>query len=247
MCAIKIDTLKNNHLTVNELSANLKVREFCVRRHGMTKIVLVRHGETDWNKDQIFRGRIDVPLNATGLEQVRATGEALKDYKVDAVYSSPLSRALETGKAIVAFHPGITVKGEKGFIDIDFGEWQGMSHEKVKEEYGELYLRWQQEPGNVRMPGGEDLEDVKVRSMEGLNDILSRHENETVVIASHRVINKVVLCAVFGLTNQHFWRIRQDTCAINIFEKSDKGFIVSLINDTCHMKALVERSGLVDF
>lgn len=213
----------------------------------MTRIILVRHGETDWNKEQIFRGRIDVPLNPTGLRQARATGEALRNYKVDAIYSSPLSRAMETAKAIGTFHPDISVIGANGFIDIDFGKWQGMPHEKVKDEYRELYDKWQKEPHNVKMPDGEDLDDVKLRAIEALNNILAGHENETMVIASHRVVNKVILCAVLGLTNQHFWCIRQDTCAINIFDNSDTGFIISVINDTCHIKALDDGISGVDF
>jgi broad specificity phosphatase PhoE len=213
----------------------------------MTRIILVRHGETDWNKEQIFRGRIDIPLNSTGLQQAKATGEALSGQKIDAIYSSPLSRAMDTAIAIAAFHAHIVVKEAKGFIDIDFGKWQGMPHKKVEDEYKVLYDNWKKEPHKIKMPDGESLDDVKLRAMKSLNDILSSHVNETVVIASHRVVNKVVLCAILGLLNQHFWRIRQDTCAINIFEDSDRGFIVSVINDTCHIKALDNGTDKADF
>jgi len=213
----------------------------------MTRIILVRHGETDWNKDQIFRGRIDVPLNTTGQKQARATGDALRSYKIDAIYASPLSRAMETARAIAIFHPNIMVEEAEGFIDIDFGKWQGMPGKKVEEEYKELYNRWQKEPHNVKMPDGEDLDNVKLRAMESLNNILNARKDETVAIASHRVVNKVVLCAILGLTNQCFWRIRQDTCAINIFNNSESGFIVSVINDTCHIKALADSASRVDF
>lgn len=213
----------------------------------MTRIILVRHGETDWNKEQIFRGRIDVPLNSTGLQQAKATGEALSGQKIDAIYSSPLSRAIQTANGIASFHSHITVKEAKGFMDIDFGKWQGLPHKKVEDEYKVLYDNWKKEPHKIKMPDGESLDDVKLRAMESLNDILSSHVNETAVIASHRVVNKVVLCAILGLSNQHFWRIRQDTCAINIFEDSDRGFIVSVINDTCHIKALNNGTDKADF
>jgi broad specificity phosphatase PhoE len=213
----------------------------------MTRIILVRHGETDWNKQQVFRGRIDVPLNSVGLEQARATGEALGNYRIDAIYSSPLSRAKETANAIGRFHPYLSIKEAEGFIDIDFGKWQGIPHDRVKEEYKELYDKWQKEPHNVKMPDGESLDDVKLRSMEALNNILTSHENEIVAIASHRVVNKVILCAILGLTNHHFWRIRQDTCAINIFDRSESGFIISAINDTCHIKAMADSASRADF
>ena len=213
----------------------------------MTRIILVRHGETDWNKEQIFRGRIDVPLNSTGLQQAKATGEVLSGQKIDAIYSSPLSRAIQTANGIISFHSHITVKEAKGFMDIDFGKWQGLPHKNVEDEFKDLYDAWQREPHNLKMPGGEGLDDVKLRAMESLNDILSSHVDETVVIASHRVVNKVILCAILGLSNQHFWRIRQDTCAINIFEDSDRGFIISVINDTCHIKALDNGTDKADF
>jgi broad specificity phosphatase PhoE len=154
---------------------------------------------------------------------------------------------MDTAIAIAAFHAHIVVKEAKGFIDIDFGKWQGMPHKKVEDEYKVLYDNWKKEPHKIKMPDGESLDDVKLRAMKSLNDILSSHVNETVVIASHRVVNKVVLCAILGLLNQHFWRIRQDTCAINIFEDSDRGFIVSVINDTCHIKALDNGTDKADF
>ena len=213
----------------------------------MSRIVLVRHGETDWNREQIFRGRADVPLNATGLKQARATGEALKRHRIEAIYSSPLSRAMETAKTIAAFHPEITVRGTEGFTDIDFGRWEGMFHKKVEKEYRDIYGRWRREPHTVKMPGGESLDDVKLRAMQELNRIITAHENQTIVIAAHRVVNKVVLCAVLGLTNSHFWSIRQDTCAINIFHNSERGFIISVINDTCHMASLSDAESMADF
>lgn len=213
----------------------------------MTRIILVRHGETDWNKEKVFRGRIDVPLNSTGLQQAKATGKALSGQEIDAIYSSPLKRAIQTANGIALFHGHITIKEVRGFIDIDFGKWQGMPNNKVKVEFKELYDTWQNEPHNLKMPGGEGLDDVKLRAMGSLNDILSNHVHETVVIAAHRVVNKVLLCAILGLSNQHFWRIRQDTCAINIFEDSDRGFIVSIINDTCHIKTLDNGTDRADF
>ncbi|MFH2011128.1 MAG: histidine phosphatase family protein [Pseudomonadota bacterium] len=213
----------------------------------MTRIILIRHGETDWNKEQVFRGRIDVPLNSVGLEQAKVTGEALRNYRIDAIYSSPLSRAMKTAEAVAAFHPDISVKEAEGFIDIDFGKWQGIPHNRVQEEYRELYNKWEREPDIVKMPDGESLDDVKLRSMGALNNIFVNHDNKTVAIASHRVVNKVILCSVLGLTNQHFWAIRQDTCSINIFDTSARGFIISVINDTCHIKALADNSSKADF
>ena len=86
----------------------------------MVKVILIRHGETDWNTQQIFRGRIDIPLNESGLAQARAVRESLKDTKIDRIYSSPLSRAFETAR-ILGENRNLKIETEEAFVDIDFG------------------------------------------------------------------------------------------------------------------------------
>ena len=200
----------------------------------MARIILVRHGETDWNKQEIFRGRIDINLNQNGIRQAQAIGEELKEQKLDAVYSSPLSRAKLTAQTI-ADYCNLKVNVEDGFIDLNYGKWQGISHEDVKTQYPELYALWQKQPHLVKFPDGECLGDVKHRAMDTLEQIISKHKNDTVAIVAHRVVNKVMLCSVLGLDTSHFWLIRQDTCCINIFEDSPIGYVIFRLNDTCHL------------
>ena len=133
----------------------------------MLRVILIRHGETDWNTQQIFRGRVDVPLNEVGLTQAKAVGVSLKDVQIDAVYSSPLSRAIETAK-VLAESRGLKIELVEGFIDINFGKWQGILHNKVKEEYKDMYEEWLKRPQMVKFPEGESLEEVSTRSMAAL-------------------------------------------------------------------------------
>lgn len=211
----------------------------------MVKVILIRHGETDWNKQQVFRGRIDVALNEVGLAQAKAVVTSLKDVQIDAIYSSPLSRALETAK-ILAGNRNIEVMLEEGFIDIDFGKWQGLSHQKVKEKHKDLYEMWLAEPQMVTFPEGENLQKVLTRSMKALEKVIKNHPGETVAVVSHRVSNKVLLCSVLGLDLSHFWYIKQDTCAINRFEYKNGRFYLTLLNDICHL-VKVEGASPVDF
>ena len=211
----------------------------------MVKVILIRHGETDWNTKQIFRGRVDVPLNDVGLTQAKAVGASLKNIQIDAIYSSPLGRARETAK-VLAESRSLEVELEEGFIDIDFGKWQGIAHEKIKEEYESLYERWLKNPQMVTFPGGESLRDVSTRSMRALEKVIKKHSGKTIAIVSHRVLNKVLLCGVLGLELSHFWYIKQDTCAINRFVYKDERFYLTLLNDTCHL-ARVEGASPVDF
>ncbi len=201
----------------------------------MTKVMLVRHGETDWNRKEIFRGRIDVELNDNGREQAKALAEAVSAFHIDAAYSSPLSRSLETANSIAEARD-LDVKIAHGFTDLHYGQWQGMEHEAVKEEFPELYQTWHKSPHLIQFPGGESLDDVLQRSLNELKSIVAAHENQTVLIASHRVVNKVLLCGIMGLDNSYFWRIRQSNCCLNIFECSGKEYTICLLNDTCHLK-----------
>jgi broad specificity phosphatase PhoE len=204
------------------------------------RLVLVRHGETAWNKDEVFRGRFDVELNERGLEQARLTARALGALELAAVYSSPLSRAYETARQIAGLH-GLPVAIEPALTDIDYGIWQGLSHQQVKDQYPDVYRLWVSAPHKVRFEEGESLDDVKTRVLKAFEWISRRHRGQSVAVVSHRVVNKVLLCALLGLDNSHFWSLRQDTCAVNVAEADDQqGYIVRLLNDTSHIQPLAE-------
>jgi broad specificity phosphatase PhoE len=211
----------------------------------MTTLYLVRHGQTAWNREEVFRGRADIPLNETGRKEALLTGQYLERVKVDSLYSSPLSRAVETAEAIARYQ-GKEVQISRGLIDIDFGRWQGVSHERVKERYGDLYRQWKDTPHLVGFPRGESLEDVRERALRVIDEIVRDHADETLLMVSHRVVNKTVLCGLLGLDNSHFWQIGQDTGCINILEFG-QGFILRRLNDTSHLVAIEGERVQVDF
>ena len=210
----------------------------------MTEIILVRHGETDWNVSEVFRGRIDVELNETGLKQAELLAEYLNRGKVEAVYSSPLRRASKTAE-IIATKSGIEVKITPGLIDFDFGEWQGLSHQEVKNKYKELYIQWLSHPEQVRMPGGEDLGEVRARTLSVIDDVIRVYQG-VVILVSHRVVNKVLICAMLGLDNSHFWNIKQDTCGITSFAYEQGQFLLTGHNNTSFLET-VSKVPLGDF
>ncbi len=202
----------------------------------MTEIILVRHGETDWNAAEVFRGRIDVGLNETGLEQAELLGGYLAGIKIDAVYSSQLKRALRTAE-VIADRRKFEVKIAPGLVDFDFGNWQGLSRREVMNKYQVLYAEWIDYPERVRMTAGESLEDVRERAMAVVEDVMGQHSG-SVVLVSHRVVNKVLICALLGLDNSHFWNIRQDTCGLTSFTYEEGRFILSRHNDTSYLKSI---------
>ena len=210
----------------------------------MTEIILVRHGETAWNAQEIFRGRIDIELNQTGVKQAELLAEYLGKRSLTAILSSPLQRAVKTAELINGYQkPDVEIVPE--LIDMDFGEWQGLSHQDVKDRYQALYTEWINHPDRVRMPSGESLDDVGQRARKLVDDVIAKYEG-TVALVSHRVVNKVLICALLGLDNSRFWQIKQDTCAISTFYCDRGYFILTEHNNTSFLRPLPPAS-LSDF
>lgn len=204
----------------------------------ITHIILIRHGQTEWNRVERFRGQADVPLNENGLAQAAATGRRIAaEWQPAAVYSSPLSRAVKTAEAI-AGHFSLPVQVHTGLTDIDYGEWQGLTPDEVHERWPWEITTWHKAPQITHIPGGETLDDLRDRAMEAVCALAARHAGQTIVLVGHTVVNRVILLAVLGLHNGHFWRLRQDTCAINAFEAEGDAFVLALLNDTCHLRDL---------
>jgi phosphoserine phosphatase len=210
----------------------------------MTKLMLIRHGDTDWNIEEIFRGRVDVELNETGIIQAQLLSKYLEGEPIDMVYSSPLKRALKTAEIIAVPH-NADVTSSQELIDFDYGEWQGLSHDAVKNKYKMLYKKWLKKPHLVKIPKGESLDDVGKRTVSLVDRVIANNEG-TVALVSHRVIHKVIICVLLGLDNSHFWNIKLDTCGITTFNYQDKRFILEKHNDTSFLKPL-GKSVLKDF
>lgn len=203
----------------------------------MTCIILVRHGQTEWNRIERFRGRADVPLNETGLAQAEATGERVaKTWQPVAVYTSPLSRSVKTAQAI-ARHFNLPVQIHPDLADIDYGEWQGLTPEEARQRWPEQIDDWYHHPERASIPRGETLTALRQRAMQTVNELAAKHPGETIVLVGHTVINRIILLGVLGLGNERFWHLRQDTCAINVFEVENGDFVLVSLNDTCHLQA----------
>jgi broad specificity phosphatase PhoE len=203
----------------------------------MTRIILVRHGQTEWNRVERFRGLKDIELDETGHRQAQAIADRLHRWEIHAIYSSPLKRAFQTAQPI-AEAKGLEVQPLQGLNDIDYGAWTGLSPEEVATEYGVLYQILLDNPHLAQLPDGESLDQVRIRAVDALKRICLRQQSGTVVLVSHQVVNRVLLCAILGLSNASFWQIAQDNAAINIFEAQGGKYRLLLLNDTCHLESL---------
>jgi phosphoserine phosphatase len=210
----------------------------------MTELILVRHGETAWNVEEIYRGRTDVGLDEVGLEQAKLIGKYLGNLQLEAIYSSPLKRAIDTANAVAQYQK-VGVEVANGLMDFDYGEWQGLRAEEVQKLYQDLHSEWHANPDRVRMPGGESLSDVKDRAVEVVKKVVSEHEG-SVALVSHRVVNKVLICSLLGLGNGSFWNIKQDVAGITTFNYAGGRIVLIRHNDTSHLRGM-QRYVLEDF
>ncbi len=207
----------------------------------MADILLIRHGETRWNQEEIFRGQADIPLNDFGRRQAGALGEALFQWKLKdpQFFSSPLSRAYETACIAAAFYKQEKrIVKEEAFNDICFGKWEGKTLPQVRESYPELFALWEKEPEKVTFPGGESLDAIADRTEKAIYRLAFARPHKTKVIISHRAVNKTLLCRLLGLGSNAFWKLRQNTACINELNFTEAGFILVKLNDTCHLMSL---------
>lgn len=211
-----------------------------------TRIVLARHGETAWNREEVFRGRADVPLNETGRRQAQALAAAANRYEPTAVYASPLSRAAETAQA-AAERGRLAVRTLPALVDIDCGRWEGRSLAEIRRDEAEDYQVWVSAPDRFSFPGGESLAQVRDRAAPALVDLARRHDGETILVVAHRVVNKVLLCEALQAGLARFWRVVQSNACLNVLAHGVHGFAVLLMNDTCHLTGLDTAPLTADF
>jgi len=198
-------------------------------------ILLVRHGETPWNEKRLLQGRTDVALCDGGREQAEVLSSALSSVPLRATYCSPLARAAETAKILSSSHR-ISPKIDEGFIEINFGEWEGKTPEALRRDYPRQYERWLVNPKDVTVAKAELLRDVQTRVMRSFEHIAEENENGVVCIVGHGGINRVLLLSLLQADLGAFWRLRQDTACLNLIELSDDIPRITLLNSTAHFK-----------
>jgi broad specificity phosphatase PhoE len=201
------------------------------------RILLVRHGETDFNLTRRFQGRIDIPLNTKGRKQAQALAAALKEESLTAIYSSPLIRAMETARSIKTYHPSTPLFEEEGLREMDLGEIDGMEASEWMSKNQEFAEIWRSTPSRLRIPGGESLQEVQIRAMETLERILHPYPaGTTLLLCSHNFVNRAILCQALGISLDRFREFRQDAAALNVLCRKEGQLQIEAVNDLSHLK-----------
>ncbi|HPD97868.1 MAG TPA: histidine phosphatase family protein [Synergistales bacterium] len=205
----------------------------------MKRIFLIRHGETDWNREGRFQGKMDIPLNSLGREQAGAAAKALESAAIDRVVSSPLSRAFDTAQA-AASRNSFSIEMHSGFREIDHGLWEGHTADQVENLWPGMLGTWHSHPEKVIMPEGESLENVQNRAWTALEDVIAA-PGERVALFSHDAVIKVLLCQILGCPLSSFWQFRIANASITLLEADAKGISLLVMGDACHLGSPWER------
>jgi probable phosphoglycerate mutase len=208
--------------------------------HGV-RLLLVRHGETEWNRQTRFQGQIDVPLNDNGRNQAQKAGEFLKDVAIDFAVSSSMQRPKETAEIILRQHPDIKLDLQDGLREISHGLWEGKLESEIEQEFpGELH-RWRTTPAEIQMPEGENLQQVWDRSVVAWQAIVQTaldNQLKTGLVVAHDATNKTLLCHILGLPADNFWNFRQGNGAVSVIDYPNglDGFpVLEAMNITAHL------------
>ena len=213
----------------------------------MGYIFMLRHGETEGNAKKIYRGRWDLPLNDRGKTQAHRAAEALSNFKVSAILTSPLRRAWETAEAVGVSRKSVDVIEEELLIDIDYGEWTKRPATEIETSQPERHRAWYQTPEDVVFPGGEGLSDVRKRIESLFSRLGAQGGDENILLVSHRVPIKVALCFSLGLQDSAFWRIDVDTASISAIMLDGDNIKLAFSNETCHLGLFTEKLDSIDF
>jgi len=198
-----------------------------------TRLFLIRHGNTiDEESKKVYKGRLDVPLSPKGLERMDRAGAFLAPFGLDRVFTSTLSRSIESGKA-VAKAQGLTIGIEPAFDEVDFGLWEGLSFDEISQRYPEEHARWIADPGAHPPPQGESFRHARKRSMGRLKEIVDELRGSKVAIVAHAGILRIMIFSLLDLRLKNLFRLGQDYGCISIVDIHDDGLTsLNLLNFT---------------
>ncbi len=204
----------------------------------ITRVILVRHGESKGNEQGLFRGRTDFPLTERGLAQAEEVARALSTRSIAAVYTSPLRRALQTAREIASAGDA-PLEERQGLTNMALGPWEGHAKAQIAQDYPEEWELWMRHPERLHLPDSETFSQVQSRSFSNLKHLIGLHEGETFVVVSHRTVLKPMLAACLGISEPYFWRLHFDMASYStLIYESVRGYTLTLLNETGHLSEI---------
>jgi probable phosphoglycerate mutase len=206
-------------------------------------MILVRHGQSTWNREHRIQGQLDPPLSDEGRHQVELLGRRLAGRHLAGFYASDLKRAFETAEAIGAF-VDLIPEPTPGLREIYLGDWEGLRTDEIAERFPDAWARWRQEPDWDLVPGGEGAARFEARVIATLDEILDRHSHGDVLVVTHGGVIQVALHRVIGRPSRGVFPFKIQNASISLIEVRQGRMVIGGSNDVGHLEpALVTEPG----
>lgn len=200
----------------------------------MSKLILVRHGDTELSSDKRYWGRSDIKLSTAGLRQADRLRDRLTTQKIDAIYSSDLQRTSVTAEIIASRHQ-LAVTSCVELREINFGKLEGLTFEEINQLYPEVTRLWVERGSTLQCPGGESLAELNNRVSNFMGRLRKHTLEETILIVAHSGPLRLLVCQLLDIELHHLRQIRLDFASLSILETYPQGAILSLLNDVSHL------------
>ena len=251
---IRLDNASISIINISESQTSFKTQIECLnqtshlnekipKKIGASRIILIRHGETNWNKEGRFQGQIDIPLNDKGKGQASKASKYLEEIEFTKAFSSSMKRPYETAK-IILNNNKIHIEKIESLVEISHGLWEGKLEEEIKEIWPDMLKNWHEKPESITMPEGESIKQVSDRSISAWNLICnSQEENDTTLLVAHDAVNKTLICHILGLSYSDIWMIKQGNGGITVIDIfKNKNYVISSLNITNHLGQIIDST-----
>ncbi len=196
----------------------------------MLELFLVRHGETTGNVWRVFYGKEDYPLTQKGIIEAQDAASILQDTNPLAIYTSPLSRTLETARKIAAYHPGMAFEVEEDLREMFFGLWEGLTHYEISERFPAAWKAWSDDWWSYKIPQGESASEMYARNTACVDAILRRHDHGQVILVSHQGPLRGIISHLLGFGKDGYWRFQLEPGRITKITLQDGYGVLTLLN-----------------
>lgn len=200
------------------------------------KLLLARHGQTDWNLSQRFQGHSDVPLNQIGRQQGMALAGRLSGQIFDFIYSSDLQRACETAKMLS--NGKIEMRTDPRLREMNFGAWEGLSYQEIKEQDPDALSAWESDSYQHPPTDGETLEQFARRVRSMLDDLCEWHKGQTVLVVAHGGVLQTLICLALNISPAIYWQFHISPASLSEISFYPAGAILNLLNDFSHLSGI---------
>lgn len=200
------------------------------------KLIIVRHGETLWNREMRLQGQKDIPISGKGLHQARMLAKRLSKEKIDVIYTSKLKRAVKTADEIKKFHKNARLIKEKSLNEMSWGIWERLKMDYIKKKYRQIHEKREKNKFNFKIPKGESPKMLKIRIKKILNKIIRQNKGRNVLIVGHGGVNRTILGILLKWSNEKILSVRLNNASITILNIKNNKARMNLFDSSHHLK-----------